>query len=74
MEFTTTIPARQLVLRSYGRTLRTIPAYNLELIAKAAKQRFQAARAAGFTGSFTVDDCQRTLELQYHFGPDYPNY
>ncbi len=65
-------PPRQLVRRSYKRLLPAIPADKLEQIAKAAAKRFQAARDAGFTGSFTVDDMQKTLELQYHFGPNYP--
>jgi hypothetical protein len=51
--------------------LPAIPADKLEQIAKAAAKRFQAARDAGFTGSFTVDNMQKTLELEYHFGPDY---
>jgi hypothetical protein len=64
-------PTRQLVLRRYGTPLPAIPADKLEQIAKEAEKRFQAMRDAGFTGSFTVDHCQRTLELEFHFGPDY---
>jgi hypothetical protein len=66
-----THPTRQLVRRSYERLLPAIPADKLEQIVKAAAKRFQAVRDAGFTGSFTADDMQRTLELEYHFGPNY---
>jgi hypothetical protein len=64
-------PPRQIVLRSYGKLLPAIPADKLEQIAKAAEKRFQDAIDAGFTGSFTVDGMQKTLELEYHFGPNY---
>jgi len=64
-------PPRQLVRHSYGIPLPEIPADKLEQIAKAAAERFQSVRNAGWSGSFTVDDMQKTMELRFHFGPDY---
>lgn len=71
MDTTKEFPARQLVLRSYGTPLPAIPADKLEQIAKEAAKDYQAALDAGHTGNFTADTRQRTLELQYHFGPAY---
>jgi len=64
-------PPSQIVRSRYGTLLPAIPPEKLEEIAKEAAKRFQASRDAGFTGTFTADDSQETLELEFHLGPDY---